>query len=253
MAQNDLVNYPTENFGLQQDELMFMLLRVMSLNPFLDQSAMLLKQDELCSNFSDSVEYWTAKADNAVIEAKVHQDSGNIHTSREFYLRASHYYRNAEYFENPLSLNHKSVGMKCRDAFWIACFMFDIPIEIADIPYNNTPIPGYFMKSKDKPVKGKTIIVTGGLDTSAEDQFMIFAPIAMKRGYNLLVYDGPGQSGMQRYFPELTFRVDYEYPVKAAIDYILERDECKLLSAHFKLGGIYRKLQKFVIYKNLDQ
>ncbi|MFC2107678.1 alpha/beta hydrolase family protein, partial [Bacteroidota bacterium] len=177
-----------------------------------------------------SVDFWTEKADFAITEAIGHQDSGNIIASRESYLKASYYFRNAEYFENPFSLNYKSVGLKCRDAFWTACFMFDIPVEIADIPYNNTPIPGYFMKSHDNPGKEKTIIVTGGLHTSAEDLFMIFAPIAMKRGYHLLVYDGPGQTGMQRYFPELTFRPDYEYPVKAAIDYILERTDVDMRS-----------------------
>ena len=48
---------------------------------------------------------------------------------------------------------------------------------------------------------------------------------AAERGWNLLVFEGPGQWSALQLNPEMTLRVEYEEPVGAVIDYLLTRPD----------------------------
>src|SRR5436190_22026589 len=60
----------------------------------------------------------------------------------------------------------------------------------------------------------KTLLSTGGYDGTCEELFFSVAGGALKRGYNVLIFDGPGQGGalvMQK----LPMRADWENVVYA--------------------------------------
>jgi pimeloyl-ACP methyl ester carboxylesterase len=80
--------------------------------------------------------------------------------------------------------------------------------------------------------------VVGGIETFAEDCYLIIGPTAFEQGYNVLTIDLPGQ-GVS---PEqgLTFGARMEVPVAAVIDYALslpDVDRTRLVIYGFSWGG----------------
>ena len=58
----------------------------------------------------------------------------------------------------------------------------------------------------------------GGFDSSAEELYFQLGAPGAERGWNVFVFDGPGQLGCMRTNPGLTFRPDYEVPLAAVLD-----------------------------------
>ncbi len=88
------------------------------------------------------------------------------------------------------------------------------PIEIVDIPFENTAMPGYLRLGTKEP--GPCVILLPGSDSSKEQQFRIEGEF-LSRGVSTLSIDGPGQ-GIYRYVMPL--RHDYERAVTAAVDWL---------------------------------
>jgi hypothetical protein len=71
--------------------------------------------------------------------------SGHIISARDSFLRASNYYRVAEFLlidpENPRILD---TWEKSKECFKKALKLFDNPVESINIPYEDTTIPGHY-------------------------------------------------------------------------------------------------------------
>lgn len=65
--------------------------------------------------------------------------------------------------------------------------------EAIRIPYEGKFLHGYFFKAAADDAPRKTLIVNGGYDSTAEEAFLFSGAAALERGYNALVFDGPGQ------------------------------------------------------------
>lgn len=82
----------------------------------------------------------------------------------------------------------------------------------------------------------------GGLDSTLEGEVpYILGMDAVKRGYNVLAFEGPGQGAPLRLL-NLPSRYDYEIPVRAAVDYACSRidvDTAKLVLLGNSFGGYY--------------
>jgi alpha-beta hydrolase superfamily lysophospholipase len=63
------------------------------------------------------------------------------------------------------------------------------------ISYENTMLPGYFFNSKGSDDKRATLILMNGFDRTQEELYHI-SLMAMKRGYNVLTFEGPGQGAL---------------------------------------------------------
>ncbi len=63
----------------------------------------------------------------------------------------------------------------------------------------------------------------GGFDSSAEELYFHLGAPGAERGWNVFVFDGPGQPGCMRSNPSMTFRPDYEVPIGAVIDVLSDR------------------------------
>ena len=111
---------------------------------------------------------------------------------------------------------------KQTDAFQKAAELFEPPIEILKIPYENTTLPGYFIKPDASDAPRKTLLCTGGYDGTCEELFFIIAGGALERGYNVLVFDGPGQGGAL-VEQKLPMRPDWENVVTPVVDYLVKR------------------------------
>jgi pimeloyl-ACP methyl ester carboxylesterase len=186
------------------------------------------------------VKAWTEVATRVEAQADEALAKGRRLSARDNFLRASNYYRAAEWYapwDNP---QHQESWEKSRTCFQSAAALFDPPIEILKIPFENKILPGYFLHAKDSGAKHPTLIVLGGLDSTGEELYFIIGAAATCRGYNALIFEGPGQRGVIHSYPDLVFRPDYEKPVKAVVDYALTRreiDSKRLGLIGFSFGG----------------
>jgi pimeloyl-ACP methyl ester carboxylesterase len=161
--------------------------------------------------------------------ARVCLDAGRRVSARDHFLRASTYYRTAEYYaEAPLS-DASLVGERSEACFVAAAALLDPPVELLEIPFEGGSLPGYLVRppvaaaGPDRPLP--TLIGVGGFDSSAEELYFHLAAPGAERGWNVFVFDGPGQPGCMRRHPTMTFRPDYEAPLAAVVDHLLARPD----------------------------
>ncbi len=58
----------------------------------------------------------------------------------------------------------------------------------------------------------------GGFDSGAEEMYFQLGAAGAARGWQVVLFDGPGQTGCMRRNPTMTYRPDYEAPVGAVLD-----------------------------------
>lgn len=152
-------------------------------------------------------------------------------SAREAYLRASNYYRAAEFLLiSPEDPRIQTTWGSSKECFSNAGKLFSPPIESIEIPYEGTTLPGHFYRPNENsnndtatPPPRPTLIAHGGFDSILEELYTFAAAPALERGYNCLTFEGPGQGGVIRK-QKIPFRYDWEKVVTPVIDYALTRD-----------------------------
>jgi len=148
---------------------------------------------------------------------------GHRVSARDHYLRASMYYRAAEYFTDAFDPQARVRGLASRDVFLKAAALLTDRVEPVEIPFEGHKLPGYFMAPAGGAVRGRTIVVLTGFDGTGEELYFEAAAAGLERGYNVFIGEGPGQNGCMRFNPDLTFRPDYEKPIGAMLDVALRQ------------------------------
>lgn len=177
------------------------------------------------------------------VEARARASLAKGHrvSAREGFLRASNYYRAvAVQGENFVVDEYMEALTRSRSVFHEACPLFDPPIEPIEIPYEGKSLPGYFWKAADDGRKHKTLIMIGGGETVTEDMFFYLGPQAVRRGYNFVTADLPGQGMTPN--DGFVFRADAEVPMGAILDYTLGRPEVdagRVAAAGQSYGGFF--------------
>ena len=183
---------------------------------------------------------WPKMAEHIEQRAKDSEKNGHTLSASELYLRASCYYRAALTSMLPKNQEFMSVDKKYIECLSKAGGLSDYNFEMINVPFEKTVLPGCFIKAKNTDEKQKTILVIGGGETFFIDLYLHIAPSAVKRGYNFVTVDIPGQGVL----PEegCCFRPDSEKPIGAVIDYLLKRPEVdaeKLAVYGISLGGYF--------------
>ncbi len=168
---------------------------------------------------------WNALADRIYAAGVASRDGGHRVSAREAFHRASTYYRNAGVFlfRAPLEDGFVASYERQRDAFRQAAELADTPIESVEIPYEGTTLPGYFLTPAGLG-PFPTLVITDGYDGTVEELYQMGGLAAVRRGYAVLMVDGPGQ-GSALLEQGLTFRPDWEAVVTPQIDWLLARPE----------------------------
>ena len=149
--------------------------------------------------------------------------AGHKISALEAYLRASNYYRVAEFLlMDPEDLRIQTAWGNSKECFSKAAELFSPPVEAEpiEIPYERTTLPGYLYKVGDYYDSSNTLIAHGGFDSTLEELYTSAAAPAIERGYNCLTFEGPGQGGVIRK-QKIPFRHDWEKVVKPVVDYAL--------------------------------
>ena len=171
-------------------------------------------------------EAWTKTAERMKADAKESIKGGHTDSARRAYLRASNYYRAAEFYvrDDPQDPRSLQGWQSSHDCFAEAAHLFDPPFEAVEIPYEGTTLPGYFFRVDDSGERRPTVITMSGMDGYLEECYWSIAAAGLERGYNLLAFDGPGQGGVLRQ-REVPFRPDWEAVVTPVLDFALKRPE----------------------------
>ncbi|MBU0672847.1 MAG: alpha/beta fold hydrolase [Candidatus Margulisbacteria bacterium] len=152
---------------------------------------------------------------------------GHKISASEAYLRSSNYFRNADFFlhGNPGDPRILRSWRKSREMFQKAMRLQAKPlVEFIRIPFEKTTLPGYYCRVDDSGKKRPLLIIHSGFDGTAEELYYSVAFAALKRGYNCLLFEGPGQGGVIRE-QHIPFRHNWESAVTPVVDYALTLPE----------------------------
>ncbi|OKH65965.1 dipeptidyl aminopeptidase [Mycobacterium sp. SWH-M3] len=170
---------------------------------------------------------WKATAQRVEALGRQSLAAGHSVSAREALLRASNYYRTAEFYlrEDPAhDPEAKALFTRSRDTFLEAMALYDFGFERITIPYQDTTLPGYLYLVDDSERPRPTVVFNGGYDSTLEESYVALAAAALGRGYNVLAFDGPGQGAALRE-QGLTFRPDWEAVLTPVVDFALTRPQ----------------------------
>ncbi len=154
---------------------------------------------------------WLATADQRKKAADNFLAAGHRYSAFREYLKAANYYRAAEFFlhKNPDDPRIVSTWRKSRDSFLKASQLARSPIIPVEIPFEGTTLPGYYCLVDREKVKRPLLIIQTGFDGTAEELYYSVAVFALERGYNCLIFEGPGQGRVIRE-QKIPFRPNWE-------------------------------------------
>jgi alpha-beta hydrolase superfamily lysophospholipase len=160
------------------------------------------------------------RLDNAAMAAEA---AGHRFSAGELSLRAASYYRATLHRHmDPYAPEVRELAGREVAAFTRAMRLLELPVERVAIPYEGTTLAAYWYHCSD-PGRHPVLIAHQGRDAWAEDNFYLGRE-ALRRGYDCLIVDGPGQGSTLR-LQGLPFRPDWEKVISPAIDWLVARPD----------------------------
>lgn len=180
---------------------------------------------------------WFQLAQRIESQASTSKEQGHKESARGAYLRASNYYRSAEFFLhiNPEDPRILHTWGKSRECFREAAKLNSSPIIEVRIPFEKSYLPGYLCLCANDDSPKPLVILQTGFDGTAEELYYQVAADGLVRGYNFLLFDGPGQGGVIRE-QNIPFRSNWESVVTPVVDFALDLKQVD--SARIALVGI---------------
>ncbi|WP_433662094.1 alpha/beta hydrolase family protein [Nocardia sp. CA-128927] len=185
---------------------------------------------------------WRATAERVHAIGADSLAKGRTVSARDALLRASNYYRTAEFYrrDNPTEdPEARELSRHSRETFAQAAELLDTPVRSVSIPFQDTTLPGYLYLVDDSGEPRPTVIYNSGFDSTLEEAWFVLAAAAVERGYQVLAFDGPGQGAAIRE-QGLTFRPDWEAVITPVVDYAIslpEVDPARIALYGYSLGG----------------
>ncbi|PZQ48995.1 MAG: alpha/beta hydrolase [Rhodovulum sulfidophilum] len=187
---------------------------------------------------------WVGLGERLAAEGEATLARGHRDSARDLFLRASVAY-GASYhplFGAPVDPRLRAAFDKQIDLFERGLALGTPPVAPLAIPFGETPMKGYFLPAAGEAGgrRGPLLILTNGYDATVVDMFFASAVAASRRGYHVLMFDGPGQGEMlvRRGLP---LRPDWETVVGAVIDAVADHplvDPEKIALSGWSLGGL---------------
>jgi pimeloyl-ACP methyl ester carboxylesterase len=94
--------------------------------------------------------------------------------------------------------------------------------EPVRIPYGRSSMPGWLLRPAGRRRRRPTILFNNGSDGQNIDLIGWGAAAAVERGYNALIFEGPGQGSML-FLRRIPFRPDWEQVVTPVVDFLRAR------------------------------
>jgi alpha-beta hydrolase superfamily lysophospholipase len=182
---------------------------------------------------------WTATADRLFADAEACAAKNARVSARTLYLRATTYYRLSYplLYGHPTDARVKAGFAREANAFARAAALFDPPIISVAIPFENGTLPGWFYSGG--PGTRPLVIGTNGYDETVHMMHYGHAAAAQRRGYHVLIFDGPGQ-GRVLIEDDVPMRPDWETVIRKVVDFALTLpgiDPARIALAGWSFGG----------------
>jgi pimeloyl-ACP methyl ester carboxylesterase len=103
--------------------------------------------------------------------------------------------------------------------FQKAANLMDIPPEHSTLQADGFTVPVMLFRASLDDRPRPCVILGSGLDGSMEEIFHFYGPGALERGYHVVIYEGPGQTGFRR-AQGLGFIHDWERVVSPVVDWL---------------------------------
>ncbi|MCC6949177.1 MAG: alpha/beta hydrolase [Bradyrhizobiaceae bacterium] len=175
-------------------------------------------------------------------EAQAAEAAGRRYTARARHLRSASYYSQALFFvlgtRTPAA---EAAVYRTMQEQWAAFVRLSGgTFERVEIPYRNgVAIPAYFMRPENDGKRRKTVIINNGSDAQFVDVYAYGAATAIERGYNALIFEGPGQ-GSLLFEKKICFTPDWAGVITPIVDYLLGRsdvDPARIALTGWSMGG----------------
>lgn len=98
------------------------------------------------------------------------------------------------------------------------------PVERVDIPYEGASMPGWLFHPDTSGKARPTLVLNNGSDGSLSGGWCECTEGGLERGYNVLMFDGPGQQSML-FERDVPFRYDWEKVLTPVVDLLVGRDD----------------------------
>jgi hypothetical protein len=173
-------------------------------------------------DFDDWFVKWSELAGATGKKAGDAAKAGHPVTAGKAYLRATEYWRQSIFFiRHDLDDHRLQRGyQEHRKAFRSAIPFLPWSVTTAEIPLEGARMGTYlFRPDADKGVARPILLIPCGYDSTAEAGYSNMAYMALPRGYNVLLWDGPGQGGML-YEQRVPMRPDFETALTPVIDWV---------------------------------
>jgi hypothetical protein len=193
-----------------------------------DIGEMLSTADRVVDGDADSwCREWIATAQRVATIAEQCAKSGYRVSAREAHLRAATYNAVAlsavDGTKDPAALLKPTFAehRRCFDAY---AELLDPPAERVEIPYQGQTLPGYLFRPSTANVPRRTLIMNNGSDGAVTSVWPTVSAGGVDRGYNVLVFDGPGQQSML-FEQGVPFRHDWEHVITPVVDFLGARPD----------------------------
>jgi len=180
---------------------------------------------------------WLETAERVLGFAQECAKEGDDVSAREAYLRAAMYFAEAISMIDGTDDPSRGVPtwkrhLACWDEFCARCAP---PAVKIDVPYEDTPMPGYLFVPDDSGGPFPTVIFNNGSDGPLAGMWAAGIAGALRRGYAAFTFDGPGQNGML-WLHNVGFRYDWENVITPIVDALVDRKDVD--AGRIALSGI---------------
>jgi pimeloyl-ACP methyl ester carboxylesterase len=138
-------------------------------------------------------------------------------SARDQYLVACNSYRAAEYYlrvDDPL---HRKHGLASRRAFLAALRCGGTACEPWWFEQEGLRLPAYHIRG-ERSAGDRLLAIVSGFDGTLEETYIAYGAAALERGYDLLLFTGPGQMDTWRFNAASHFAPDFERIGRAVVD-----------------------------------
>ncbi|WP_382303826.1 alpha/beta hydrolase family protein [Herbiconiux sp. UC225_62] len=165
---------------------------------------------------------WDALGDRVAAIGDASSEGGHDQSAASAYLRASAYYGVAVNAVSALDSVDRLLPTftKQRRAWERFIGTTSVDARSVEIPYEGTTLPGYYFRSAAPGDTHPVLVAVNGSDGSLAALWGSAVSGALARGYDALVFDGPGQQSML-FERNTTFRPDWEAVLTPVLDFVL--------------------------------
>jgi hypothetical protein len=184
---------------------------------------------------------WKGLAERTLATASGVADAGHDVSAASAFLRASTYFGIAV---NAASASGgtdelSTLFARQQEAWRGFTDYTSVQVDEVSIPYADAPLPGWFFRPDGPPVG--TLVAVNGSDGSLASLWASCIAAGVRRGYNVLVFDGPGQQS-QLFEENVPFRPDWEHvlgPVYDVVAHLPGVDPMRIAVYGISQGGYW--------------